>query len=237
MKRSLEKEMMDLPGNPVHLLKEDLKNLRVINRVLGAARGVLRCLRLTVRRDHVRSFSLLDVGAGSGDIAISVVRWARRRGISVRIVALEFHPVTARVARRLTADFPEISVLRGNGFSPPFFPGSFDFVCVSQVLHHFSEDEIVALLRAWSRIARRGILVSDLIRHPLAYYGIRILTRLFTRNEMTRTDAPLSVKRAFTPGEWRELFARAGIGAVDLMPSFPFRLFAFLRLEGSGGAV
>lgn len=231
MKRSLEKELMDLPGNPLGLLEGDLRNLRIINRTLGAARGVLCCLRFIVRRDHLRSFSLLDVGAGSGDIPISIVHWARREGISAKVVALEPHPVTARVARRLTADFPEIFVVEGNGFCPPFSPGAFDFVFASQMLHHFAEEEIAALLRGWVQLARKAVLVSDLIRHPMAYYGIRLMTRLFTRNVMTLNDAPLSVRRAFTMEEWSGMFRRAAIGEFRIQPIFPFRLFAFFPLS------
>lgn len=231
MKHSLEKEMMDLPGNPAHLLEEDLGNLRTINRYLGAYRGVVHCLEHVVLGNKISGFSLLDVGTGSGDIPIAIVRWAKREGISARVVGLEPPPVAAEMARRRTRDFPEISVIRGDGFHPPFSPSSFDFVFASQLLHHFSEVEIVALLRTWSRVARRGILVSDLIRHPLAYYGIALLTRVFTRNVMTRTDAPLSVRRAFTLAEWRELFNRAGIGEFYLSPIFPFRVFAFFPLK------
>jgi SAM-dependent methyltransferase len=229
--------MIDLPGNPAHLLEEDLSNLRMLNRALGAKRGVLNCLRRIVKENQMTRFSLLDVGTGSADIPISIVRWAQRKGISVRIVALEPHPVTAAVARRMTADLPEICVVRGDGISPPFSPGAFDFVLASQLLHHFSEDEIIALLRVWSKIARRGILVSDLIRHPLAYCGIAVLTRLFTPNEMTQTDAPLSVKRAFTLSEWKELFSQAGISEFDATTLFPFRLFALFPLGNSGGTV
>lgn len=232
MKRSLEKEMMDLPGNPAHLLEEDLANLRTINRTLGAYRGVLWCLELLVNEKKLTGFSLLDVGTGSGDIPVAIARWAKRKGISARVVGLEPDPVAAEVARRHTRDFPEISIVRGDGAYPPFSPSCFDFVLSSQLLHHFSEAEIVALLRVWSRLARRGILVNDLLRHPLAYYAIRLLTCLFTRNEMTRVDAPLSVRRAFTMSEWRELFRQAGIGEFQLFPFFPFRL---LGLFPSGG--
>ena len=237
MKRSLEKEMMDLPGHPRELLEDDLKNLRIINRYLGGYRGLLGYLRHFARASKVRSFSLLDLGTGSGDIPMAVARWARSEGIDVRIVGLEVDQVTVEVARRQTEGFTEISIIRADVFRPPVSLSSFDFVHASQILHHFSEEEVVALLGVWSRIARRGILVSDLIRHPLAYYGIGALTRLFSRNEMTRVDAPLSVKRAFTLGEWKELFSRAGIGSVDLSPLFPFRFFAFLRSEGSSGTV
>ncbi len=228
--------MMDLPGNPAYLLEKDLSNLKIINSYLGAYRGVLRCLERLVSEKGVSRFSLLDVGTGSGDIPVAIVRWAKRKGISVRIVGLEPNWVTARVAQRETRDFPEISIVGGDGLHPPFSRCSFDFVMASQLLHHFSEEEIVALLRIWSKLARRAILVSDLIRHPLAYYGIRLLTSLFTRNVMTRTDAPLSVRRAFTLAEWRALFHRAGIGEFQFFPLFPFRIFAFFPLQEFRGA-
>jgi hypothetical protein len=72
-------------------------------------------------------------------------------------------------------------------------------------------------------LARRAIIVSDLVRHPVAYYGIRLVTMLFTRNAMTLTDAPLSVQRALTMAEWHELFRRAGIGEFRIVPIFPYR--------------
>jgi hypothetical protein len=81
-------------------------------------------------------------------------------------------------------------------------------------------------------VARRAIIVCDLVRHPVAYYGIRLVTKAFTRNIMTRTDGPLSVQRAFTLEEWRDLFERAGIGPFRLFPKFPFRqITIFSMLE------
>ena len=89
MKRSLEKEMMDLPGNPPDLLEEDLINLRRINRTLGAYRGLLRSLGQMVEGGKTKGFSLLDVGTGCGDIPVAVVRWAKRKAITVRVVGLD----------------------------------------------------------------------------------------------------------------------------------------------------
>src|SRR4029450_7339072 len=81
MKRSTEKEMMDLPGNPKALLVEDLRNLRIINRYLGGYRGVIKGLKRLVGEGRMRRFSLLDVGTGSADIPKGIVQWARNRGI------------------------------------------------------------------------------------------------------------------------------------------------------------
>jgi SAM-dependent methyltransferase len=245
MKRSYEKEMMDLPGQPRLLLEEDLRNLRIINRYLGGSRAALRGLRRLVKEQKIRRFSLLDVGTGSGDIPVRIVQWARSEGMDANVVGLDKEPVTARVAARLTnppfisllqrgkeGDFRRcgIWVVRGDAMSPPFASSSFDFVLASQLLHHFFEEEIIALLKVWAQIARKAVIVSDLVRHPVAYHGIRIVTRLSTRNVMTRMDAPLSVRRAFTLAEWRELFRRAGVGPVQIFPVFPFRMMALLSV-------
>jgi SAM-dependent methyltransferase len=256
MKRSTEKEMMDLPGNPRDLLVEDLRNLRIINRYLGGYRGVMKGLKRLVRKDAMSRFSLLDVGTGSADIPKVIVRWARNQRIEARIVALEPEPVTVRVAAMLTqqetnplfipllhrrkeGDFRRcgISVVRGDGMAPPFRAASFDFVLASQMLHHFSEEEIVALLRTWSRLARKAILVSDLVRDPLAYYGIRVITHLLTRNQMTRFDGPLSVRRALTLNEWRELFREAAVGPFRVVPIFPYRQMTVISVQGNHGTL
>jgi hypothetical protein len=122
-------------------------------------------------------------------------------------------------------------IIRGDGLAPPFQPASFDFVLASQLLHHFTEEKIVTLLRTWSQLARRAIIVSDLVRHPVAYHGIRLITKICTRNVMTRTDAPLSVRRAFTMAEWRELFRRAEVGRLQIFPIFPYRMLALISLN------
>jgi SAM-dependent methyltransferase len=264
MRRSQQKEMMDLAGNPKEVLAEDLRNLRILNRYLGGYRSVLHGLDRLVGTGKLSRFSLLDVGTGSGDIPTRITHWAQQRGIKASIVALEPEPVTARIAAILTqqqtnppfvslgqrlpsAVIPAeagiqceneghspnlgISVVRGDGHEPPFRAASFDFVLASQLLHHFSEEKIVALLRTWSRLARRAIIVSDLVRHPVAYYGIRFLTKLFTRNIMTLTDAPLSVQRAFTMAEWRELFLRAEIGPFQILSIFPCRILALVSVK------
>jgi len=230
MKRSSAKEFMDLPGLDRGLLQEDLDNLRIMNRYLGGYRGILWSLQELEKAEN-RKLSLLDVGTGRGDLPQTIVEWGRDRGIAVSVVALESNPITATVARRHTVKFSEITVVRGDGLHLPFPPRSFDYVLASQLLHHFSEEEIVELLREWSTLARRGILVSDLVRHPLAYHGVSWLTRALTRNEMTRRDAPLSVQRAFTVAEWRELFRRAGIGEFRLLPFFPFRMMGIFPVE------
>jgi ubiquinone/menaquinone biosynthesis C-methylase UbiE len=228
--RSTAKEMMDAPDNPRELLEDDLRNLRIINRYLGNYRSVLQGVKRIVEEQKLSHFSLLDVGTGSADIPVMIACWARRNNLFAELVALDAEPVTLRAAVDQTAGYREIALVQGDGRALPFHSGSFDLVLSSQMLHHFSEEGIIHLLRDWSRVARRAVIVTDLIRHPVAYHGIRLITKAFTRNIMTRTDGPLSVQRAFTLKEWRELFARAGIGPFRIFPTFPFRQMTLISL-------
>ena len=232
MKRSAEPEMMDLPGQPRELLTGDLRNLRLINRYLGCHRNVLRGLARLVSSNKLRAFTLLDIGTGSADIPQVIVRWARANHIRARILAIERDPVGVEEAAEQTRKFPEITVIRADGISPPFGAASFDFVLASQLLHHFSDAQILAALRTWARLARGAIIVNDLVRHPLAYQGIRLVTQTFTRNEMTRIDGPRSVQRACTMSEWRELFRRANIGKFSLQWALPFRVLGVISIGG-----
>ena len=109
------------------------------------------------------------------------------------------------------AGWREIAVLRGDAVAPPFAPKRFDCVLASQFLHHFSEAEIVArckLGRSW-RAGRSSSAIWCAIRwHTTASSADAHEHEKYHDTD----DAPLSVQRAFTLAEWRELFRRAGVG-------------------------
>jgi SAM-dependent methyltransferase len=223
--------MMDVPDQPRELLIDDLRNLRALNRCLGGYRNVLRGLACVMNGHQRGEFSLLDVGAGSADVAASIARWARRRNVVARISCLEREGITVEQAADRTRDFAEVNFVRGDALRPPFAPASFDFVLASQFLHHFANEQMVSLLRSWARLARRAIIISDLVRHPLAYHGIRLLTRAWTSNIMTLTDAPLSVRRALTMAEWGDVFRVANVGRFTVEWVVPFRMRGVIWLE------
>ena len=231
MKRSYAKEMMDLPEQECGLLEDDLRNLRLINRYLGNHRCVLKGFARLLHESRPDSTTLLDIGTGSGDIPLRLLHWARSRGIALRVIAIDYEETTVGIASRQASHEPAMSVVRADAKQLPVVKQGVDFVLASQFLHHFTDLEIIKLLRSWAKLARVGIIISDLVRHPLAYHGIRILTRLCTGNVMTRVDAPLSVQRSLTLPEWRELFRAADVGPFELRPVLPFRQVTTIRLR------
>ena len=110
---------MDHAGNRADLLEGDLANLRLLNRLLGGHRAALTGLKRVVGPRGAPGVSLLDVGTGSADIPAAMVRWARRQGLSVRVVAVEADPVSVAAARRLTRNLPEKSLLHAHPLPPP----------------------------------------------------------------------------------------------------------------------
>jgi SAM-dependent methyltransferase len=213
-------EMMDDPGCSIHALRENLRDLALMNRLLGAHAFVRRYLDrvLPVWRRRAGAapdaLSVLDVGTGGADVPAAIVEWARRRGVPVRIVGIDRHPTIVRIAAS-SAPSGRVSLVRADALALPFRDASFDVCVCNLALHHLDWDERVALLRSLHAVARVGFLVVDLLRSPSGYAGVWLLTRLF-RNALTRHDGPLSVRRAMTWSEYLRCARDADVTGLHL---------------------
>ena len=201
-----------------------LVELRRINRWLGDAGALRRAVLDEIERDGAGKFSLLDVGAGSGELLRVLARWARGRQVRARLVGLELNARAARSILEESQGFAEIHAVRGDAFRLPFADGAFDYCMCSLFAHHFKDDALVRVLAEMSRAARRRVYVIDLHRHPVAYYFYTTVGRLFLHNRLVREDGALSILRAFKPDELRRLAARAGLTETKVERRFPYRL-------------
>src|SRR6266480_4947980 len=105
-------EMMDRP-QPVSMeLEGDLRNIRQLNRWFGSHRLVSQFVRRWIKPGA--RLRIVDLATGSGDIPRLIVDYARKIGAEVEIDAIDRQPVTLEIARRLSADYPEISYREAN---------------------------------------------------------------------------------------------------------------------------
>jgi hypothetical protein len=210
MKRSFDPavlEMMDRP-QPVSLeLERDLQRLRQLNRWFGSYRLVSTFTRRWVLPGA--QMRAVDLATGSGDIPRLVVDYGRTIGARIEIDAVDQQPATLEIARGLSAEYPEISYHEANVLEWDSQRG-YDIALCSLALHHFNDDDGVKLLRRCCALSKRFVLVSDLRRGFLLRTGVYMLTALIFREAMTRFDARLSVQRAFSFIEMRELAIQAG---------------------------
>jgi ubiquinone/menaquinone biosynthesis C-methylase UbiE len=222
--RSEELEHLDKGDYTSEEYEGCMVELRRVNRWLGDAHALSRSVLPGIARDGAREFSMLDVGAGTGELLREVARWARERKTAARLVGLELNGRSALGIREESREFEEIVAVRGDALRLPFDDGAFDYVMCSLFTHHFRDDEAVRLLGEMSRVARRRVYVIDLHRHPVAYYFYTTVGRLFLHNRLIREDGALSILRGFVPRELRRLAERAGLSRAKVERRFPYRL-------------
>jgi ubiquinone/menaquinone biosynthesis C-methylase UbiE len=222
--RSYELEHLDLGDYTPAEYEGCLVELRRINEWLGDASALRRSLFPEIERAGLESFSLLDVGAGSGELLRVAAAEARKRSLTARLAGLELDARATRAIIEESRAFPEISAVRGDALHLPFDDGAFDYVVCSLFTHHFKDDGVVAVLREMARVARRRIFVIDLHRHALAYLLYTTVGKIFLHNRLIREDGALSIRRSFRPEELRALAEQAGLKEIEVRRRFPFRL-------------
>ncbi len=212
-RRNLDPEMMDDPAIGDWRLVRALDELTAVNRWLGGTGPSVEAVAACLPPGGGR---VLDVGMGGGDFLRALGAWAARTGTHLHATGVDKHPVTVDYARRALARLGppapgvQLDAREGDAFALPFADGHFDVAHAALFLHHFGDEDAARVLREMRRVARH-VVVNDLHRHPVAYYAIGLLGRLFATSPMFQSDAPHSVLRAFTGAELAALFARAGL--------------------------
>jgi SAM-dependent methyltransferase len=214
-------EMMDRPGNDPELLRADLRVLEKINRFLGGHRIPLVYLPAFVKDKLV---TILDLGTGAADVPRAIARWARASNFNVQITGVDSNPEILQIARENVADWPEIHIEQADLRALPYPTGSFDIVLCSLTLHHFSEGDVVAILRCIHDIARAGYIINDLRRNRVAIWLSNFMAHTVITNSIARFDAPASCERAFTPTELRAMARQAGLSRFSIHRHRFFRM-------------
>jgi ubiquinone/menaquinone biosynthesis C-methylase UbiE len=191
---------------------------------LGDASALRDSLLREIEKLDLQAFSVLDVGAGSGELLSVVAEWARNTGRKAQLTGVELNARSAKAIAERATTFPEITGLRGDAFRLPFVAGQFDYALCSLFTHHFKNADVVRILRELRRVSTRGIFVIDLHRHPLAYFFYTTIGRLFLHNRLIREDGALSILRSFTPEELLDLAQTAGLDNPRVERHFPYRV-------------
>ena len=215
--RNLKPELLDLDEAPFDEVQDSLEDVRLVNRYLGGYRVLLYYIRNFIKRHPLdKEFLVLDLATGSADQPIAVVDMARQLNVKIKVVALDINSKMLNYAHEKIRAYPEIHLVQGDIHSPPFGENSFDVVMNSLSLHHFTRIQAVNILRMADFMNRSGFIINDL--------HIFILTRVVTKNRLTRHDAPVSVMNAFTPSEMAEMAQEAGVKCFTVNRHFPYRI-------------
>ncbi|KGE17085.1 methyltransferase domain-containing protein [Paenibacillus wynnii] len=202
--RAKEDELMDDFSMGGQELIEALKHLRRLNRILaatGPTKAGVEKLWQAIGRP--RTLSILDVGAGSGDVNQKLLQWGEQKGIQLEITLVDITEEACQEARHLFRHEPRVKVIQAN--LQELADGSADIVTGSQFVHHFDGQQLVDMVSHMRRASNYGVVINDIHRHPVSYAAVWVVTRMISRNRYIRHDGPLSVAKGFKGKDWQEL--------------------------------
>src|ERR1022692_2981174 len=188
MQRSFEEEILDGGGQLPEMLERAHVALSQTHSVLGNHAAILRALR----RDGQAVRRVLDIGCGHGGLLEKV-----RRKMGADVLGVDLRPPKggAGAFPILKLDAVWEALPRAD-------------VAVSVCLvHHLRDEEFIEMIRNVGRTCRRFVIL-DLVRHrvPLALFTAFAPLCLPRVNVL---DGRESIRRAYTPEEFRALIARA----------------------------
>lgn len=219
-RQSQAAELLD--GSPVDrlLLRENLREMARANRLLGGQHAMVRRVAAWLAMVPPGTKPcVLDVATGGADLPVVLHDWSIQHGQPLHVLASDLNPLVLAVTQSDIGPRP-IDLVCHDALRMPFADGAVDIVTCTQALHHFRRDAAVTLLREFARVARLGVIINDLRRSYLAYWGARLLA-CGPVSALARHDGPLSVLRAYTPHELVELAQRAMLPArVRRAPGF-----------------
>lgn len=223
-RRSSANEIMDTEPLSAPVVDRTLRFLELTNRWFGGAGIVLRALnRWRGGWPAGRQLRLLDVGTGGADIPRAILDWARTVGVDLAITAIDSAPDVVAAARERARGVPGLSIELASLADVAASGRRFDYVIASLFLHHVTPDRTVRALESLDRLAKRGVIISDLRRSWWSLAGVGLLAYA-AGNSVVRHDGPLSVRRAFTVEELRELASECGLGYLAARSEGPFRV-------------
>ncbi len=196
-----------------------------VNRWFGGVLTTQKMVERVARVTGANQISLLEVAAGSGEVPELVKRRLALRGITLDVTLLDraqSHLPLKHVTNG-TRD-SETNGLVGDALAMPFRDGAFDLVSCNLFAHHLDSQGLSHFAREALRVSRKAFLVNDLVRHPF-HLGLAYTSRPLMRSRIAWLDGVTSVRRAYVPGEIRELLVSAAPGVqVEISRNYLFRM-------------
>ncbi len=226
--RSYEKELLDEEQIPFLDIEKNLRELNTINTLLGGHAITISGFRKLIGKR--KKITVCEIGCGGGDNLVAIKKWCDRKGIDIHCVGIDLKKECIQVAQAQ----PQL-LGKATWFTNDYLETKFDIkpdiLFSSLFCHHFTDEALIPQLEWMKANAKIGFFINDLHRHPIAFFSIRILTKIFSRSYLVKHDAPLSVARGFVLSEWKKIGKKAGIDNLHIQWKWAFRHLIIYRNE------
>lgn len=205
-----------------------LREIRFINQRLGDRAALEKTLLAEIVRLDLNEFSVLDVGAGTGELLGVIVEFARAGKRKVHLAGLDLNSLSMHEIGAEARKYNEICPVQGDALQLPFADNSFDYTISSLFTHHLTDDQLPVVLKEMSRVARRGIVVIDLERSVKAWFLYQLFCLAYRISPLVRQDGSLSIRKGFRVQEFESLAGQLGLKDAEVVRLRPFRVVLHL---------
>lgn len=221
--RSFQKELLDEEHIPKDLLWQNLRELEFINTYLGGHKITINALdQLQPLLKQKSTLRIADIGCGGGDSLNALQYWLNSKKITAQLIGIDLKADCIEFAAENCKHLNNVQWVCDDFRNAFNKHEKIDVVHASLFCHHFTESDIVSFIKICK--AHGAIfIINDLERHPIAYYAIQFLTKLFSRSPLVKHDAPLSVLRGFKKLEWKAMLLAAQVHNYSLKNKWAFR--------------
>lgn len=227
--RSSLTELIDAPGIPFEHWHTCLQELNTINTWLGGHAITIEGVKGLLPRSTSTPITITEIGCGGGDNLKAIYKWNKKHDYRLQYMGIDLNKSCTDFAAENCRELPAIKLINDNYKTAQLPNDQADIIFNSLFCHHFTNDELVEMLIWLKMHSRIGFFINDLQRHPIAYYSIQWLTRLFSRSYLVKHDAPISVLRGFKKAEWEALLQRAGITNYKIKWRWAFRYLIIIK--------
>ncbi|HEV8591182.1 MAG TPA: methyltransferase domain-containing protein [Pyrinomonadaceae bacterium] len=222
--RATKPERIDTGDYTPEEYKRFLKEIRFINQRLGDRSALEKTLLSEIAKLDLKEFSVLDVGAGSGELLGVIAKFARRDSRSATLVGLDRNELAVKEITAESRTYSEIKPVRGDALRLPFADDTFDYAVCSLFTHHLTDEQITIVLPEMARVSRRGIIVIDLERSVKAWFLYQLFCVAFRISPLVRQDGSLSIRKGFRSEEMRAFGVAAGLKNISVEKHAPYRV-------------
>lgn len=229
--RSYEKELLDRNDIPFQDIKRNMQELEFINSNLGGHNITLQAINSIHKNLQKNSLSVCEIGCGGGDNLNAIEKWRKKANITAHFTGIDINKDCIDYATENCENIDNVEFIRSDYSVVSFGKNKPDIIFSSLFCHHLNDEEFTRMLLWCRQNSLTGFFINDLHRHFLAYYSIKLLTRLFSKSYLVKNDAPLSVTRGFTKKELRFLLEKAGIKNYTITWKWAFRWLVIVKNE------
>jgi 2-polyprenyl-3-methyl-5-hydroxy-6-metoxy-1,4-benzoquinol methylase len=211
-------EKMDKADCSQSKLRNTYRQFKTINALLSQWKKIYR-MHIRPSLQEGRSYQLLDIGFGGGDIPIKIAQWANRDGKDLAVTAIDTDRRAVDFAKQLEA--PEEVTFRHCSSSDLIAEEQqYNFVISNHLLHHLSKEELALTLSEAQSLSTQTVIFNDIRRSSIGYLLFSLLTRPVFRKSFITEDGLTSIQRSYTAPELRQ----AVPDGWQVQKLFPFRL-------------